>query len=133
MSIFKRHEDKDESLNAINITPLTDCMMVLLIIFMITGSALSQSGFNINLPESGYSEDLSSSQISISIDKDGNYFLNDKKADEASIKSFFQNGVKKSDSIMIYGDRNVEYQKIMKIMDLARSAGITGIGLAVRD
>ncbi len=51
MKFLNKYNSDFEELNSINITPFTDCMMVLLIIFMITGTALTQAGFNINLPK----------------------------------------------------------------------------------
>ncbi len=71
------HDDAqdEEVMSQINITPLTDCMMVLLIIFMIASTALSQTGFNIQLPRVSTNEESMPSQIVISVAQNGDIFV----------------------------------------------------------
>ncbi len=134
MSLFRKNNDNDEgTLNTINITPLTDCMMVLLIIFMITGSAITGSGFNIILPKAESKESLQITSVGITVTKEGEYIVNDVPVKDIELKNYLLRIKKNDSSVTIYGDEGTNYNKIMQALDAARNAGLTNVGLAVKE
>lgn len=133
MSLLKRMKNEpDETLNEINITPLTDCMMVLLIIFMITGTALSQTGFNLELPISEEKETVNQSEITISVTKDGLYYINDQQILEQNLAEHLSKMESKNTAVIINGDTSASYLKIITAVDSAKQAGLTNIGLSTQ-
>ena len=133
MSLFKKYQNEDDTLNSINITPLTDCMMVLLIIFMITGTAMSQTGFNILLPSASEKENVTASQIIISVTKDGLYYVNDQQIKEQNLISFLKEKQSGDTSVIISGDARASYLKIITAIDAAKQAGLNQIGLSTKE
>jgi biopolymer transport protein TolR len=116
----------------INVTPLVDVMLVLLIIMMLIAPML-QEGVSVRLPVAGNTKDKPSTQdqtvIAIASNKD--IYLNAKlvqKGDLANkINELLEN--KKEKTVLIKADRDVEYGAVMGAMDELRQAGIEDIGL----
>ena len=126
----KARQEEEDTLNAINITPLTDCMMVLLIIFMITGAAVSQTGFNIDLPSAGHRESPPVSAIVISVTKTGIYYVNGAETPRQNLSDYLA-GIKSNESsVNIEADSRASYAEVMAAIDAAKRAGISQVGLS---
>lgn len=121
----------DEGFNSINITPLTDCILVLLIIFMITGTAV-QTSFNLELPLVKQSEEAPASPIIISVTKDGLYYIGDERTAEQNLKTALAEANESLENpvVIINGDSRVSYNKIMTAIDAAKRAGLSHIALS---
>ena len=118
----------------INITPLTDVILVLLIIFMVTTPLVFQSSVQIDLPQSKSNEEPPR-EITITIDANGRAFLGNKQYNlrfdldlfKFELSSMMKN--KKDTTILIRGDKNVQYDFVIKVMDMASQLGIKKIVL----
>ena len=115
----------------INVTPLVDVMLVLLIIFMVS-APLMTVGVPLDLPESRANPLTSQTEpLTLSIDKDGALFLQDQPvALDALVETLLgvaENGYE--ERIFVRGDRDADYGSIMKVMGLMNRAGFTKIGL----
>ena len=116
----------------INITPLIDVMTVLMAVFMITAPMMT-SGVNVDLPNTGKSTlSDNSTSLDIAVLKNGNILLNAKKI--KSFKSLISkiNSIRKENpniSIVISGDKNVKYGKIIELMGQLKDAGYQKVGL----
>jgi biopolymer transport protein TolR len=133
----KRHRPLAE----INVVPYIDVMLVLLIIFMVTAPLLFQ-GVNVNLPTAN-AKPVDSKQLEpivVSIDSHGNYFLNIASQPTKPIlaQNLFNevaNLLKQTQNassqrqILLKGDKNIDYGKIMQAMVLLQQAGAQSIGL----
>jgi biopolymer transport protein TolR len=128
-----KHTRKDRRMfvSEINVTPLVDVMLVLLIIFMIT-SPMLVSGVSVDLPDtestpvSGQDEPLS-----ITIDKDGNVYIMEtfvKNKDLVSKLKAITNE-KMDTRIFVRGDRNVTYGSIMGVISQINASGFTKVAL----
>jgi len=130
------HEDShdEEVMSQINITPLTDCMMVLLIIFMIASTALSQTGFNIQLPRVSTPEESRPSQIVISVAQNGDIFVGAHRVAPEKLEAHLAKlaASKHTKRVVINGDRTTAYGSIVTAMDCSRKAGLTSIALATK-
>ncbi len=126
--------DDDGPIAAINVTPLVDVMLVLLVIFMVTAPMLQQ-GVEVDLPKATTAPLRGSSeQIVISLDKTGGVFLGagnrvDVQDLPNKVKAIFANKPEGERKIYIKGDSSLGYGKIMEVMAALHGGGITQIGL----
>jgi biopolymer transport protein ExbD len=117
----------------INITPFTDVILVLLIIFMITTPMLMQPSLTINLPKSQNPDLVDNSNIDVLITKDGFAIIGGRQIHSSNIENEVKALVLKSpnSAIIIKGDKDVKYDFIIDFMNKARRAGATRFALAV--
>lgn len=117
----------------INITPFTDVVLVLLIIFMITTPMLSQHEIKVNLPKAERTETDNTKNIEVTIDKDGLIYLNGSQIHIAYFEDAIRNIVLQNPDkpIVIKGDKTVQYDLVIQVMDKAKKAGATKFALAV--
>jgi len=126
--------DTDGPIAAINVTPLVDVMLVLLVIFMVTAPMLQQ-GVEVDLPKATTAPLRGSSeQIVISLDKAGTIFIGAGNKVELSvlpekIKAIFANKLPEDHKVYIKGDVALGYGRIMEVMAALHAGGITQIGL----
>ena len=128
---WKRHRNNSELKSEINITPLVDVMLVLLIVFMIAAPLLSV-GVPVNLPKTEAKSLLSQKDpLTITIDSTGKIFIQDEEVLSeqlaAKLNAIIDNGYE--EKIYIRGDRSTEYGKILKVMARINTAGFENIGL----
>jgi biopolymer transport protein TolR len=127
----RRGGRKNSPISEINVTPMVDVMLVLLIIFMVA-APLMTVGVPIDLPKTQAKEmNVDTQPITISVDKDGQVFLQDTpvKIDEivAKLKAIAKTGY--DERIFMRGDTNAAYGTVMRVMALISSAGYKNIGL----
>jgi biopolymer transport protein TolR len=126
--------DNDGPIAAINVTPLVDVMLVLLVIFMVT-APMMQQGVEVDLPKATTAPLRGSSeQIVISLDKAGSVFLGAGNKVELTelaekVKAIFANKPENERKIYIKGDSSLGYGRIMDVMAALHAGGITQIGL----
>jgi biopolymer transport protein TolR len=116
----------------INITPFTDVVLVLLIIFMIATPFIYQSSLKVQLPQASKSEEASRDLI-ITINAQGDVFLEDKRLDLNTLKYRLTAMVKsKPDTtVIINGDKNAKYDSVMQVMDVLTRSGVKNPGLGI--
>ena len=118
----------------INITPFTDVVLVLLIIFMITTPMLSQNSLKINLPKAqSVQSDQENKNIEICIDKDGLIYLDGTQLHSSYLEEAVKNTLQKypERAVVIKGDKDIKYDLVIQVMDKAKSAGATKFALAL--
>ncbi len=125
--------DSDEPIAEMNLIPLIDIALTLLIILMVTTAFVRNPGVNLNLPKTNTREGSPETEkdITISVTTDGTLYLNGKKTDEAAVRTALSDTAShaRDARVLIKGDRAAPYARIMDVMDLARSAGLTKITL----
>lgn len=122
-----------DSFNEINITPLTDIFLVLLIIMMVIAPMLDQQGLNLAVPEVVNAEQISKdSKIMNIVITDNNQILwNGEAVDSSNLEQFFTEHAKDfPDGLLIQADDDSEHWAIVKVMDSARNVGVTSISLS---
>jgi biopolymer transport protein TolR len=126
--------DNDGPIAAINVTPLVDVMLVLLVIFMVT-APMMQQGVEVDLPKATTAPLRGSNeQIVISLDKAGSVFLGAGNKVELTeladkVKAIFANKPENERKIYIKGDSSLGYGRIMDVMAALHAGGITQVGL----
>jgi biopolymer transport protein ExbD len=134
MAIGKLDERSDEDILAeINITPLTDIFLVLLIIFMITSSALIESGANINLPKVSKTETVSRTVV-VTFTTKHEIYINQRKVSEEGFKEELRKALEGSNdkSVVIEGDKDVLLGDTVRILETAKEAGAEHISIAAQ-
>ncbi len=121
----------------INVTPLVDVMLVLLIIFMVSAPMLDlNQGVKVDLPQTKPADPMTTESrdpIVITIDPKGAYYLlrkeDPKGLDELVeyVRAARQNDPKKD--VFLRGDEKVDYGKVVSLMSALKDAGVTGVGL----
>jgi biopolymer transport protein TolR len=116
----------------INVTPLVDVMLVLLIIMMVIAPMLQQ-GVPVQLPAASNSTDKpdTSDQTIVNIDSQGALYVNSLPATEAEVVDKVKNALegKKEQIVYLKGDKDAEYGRIMKMMDALRASQIESVAL----
>jgi biopolymer transport protein ExbD len=126
--------DDSKSYDDINVTPMVDLYLVLLLIFIIMTTAGVQ-GVKVNLPKSGAPSKMDGPKMqAITVDNQGNIKLNAEVVDLTSLETRLQ-GVKAKTPefpVVVRGDSQTQYQTIMDVLDVVGRVGITQVGLATK-
>ena len=127
---FGTQDDPDEVMNEINMTPLVDVMLVLLIIFIITVPVMKHA-VNVDLPQaSSQREEVKPETLHLSVDASGAYYLNEAKVSVADLPARLQAEAARQPQpdLHIRGDKAVRYERVALAMAMAQQAGLRKIG-----
>jgi biopolymer transport protein TolR len=121
------------SLSEINVTPLVDVMLVLLIIFMVTAPML-QTGIDVELPETKNVREVNPEErIIISISREGDLFYGSDKIMLYDLAERLQKDAKSpKDAIFLRADKDVKWNSIVSVIDVIRGAGFDQIKLVTK-
>ncbi len=126
---FKKYSSQDNQSIVIDMTALLDIAFIIILFLGIVSTIAPLSSINVELPKAS-TEDKVVKPVKIIIDKDGNYYINGKKVDENQIAEFLKNSKQKT--LIILADRKVIYDKVVRLMDIAKQNGIEEINIATR-
>ena len=117
----------------INITPLVDVVLVLLIIFMVTAPVL-QSGIEVNVPKTRTVKQITEERLVISIDKQQRVFLGNDPININSIASVLKQKVRdpSHQSIYLRADEDVPFGAFATVMDAVKQSGITNVSIVTQ-
>lgn len=127
---FGTQDDTDDVMNEINMTPLVDVMLVLLIIFIVTVPVMKHS-VNVDLPQaSSQPQDAKPETIRLSVDAQGQYWWNDAHVEDKDLERMLQAeaGRQPQPELHIRGDRAVRYERVAQAMAAAQQSGLRKIG-----
>ena len=123
---------KSKLMSEINITPFTDVVLVLLIIFMIATPFIYQSSMRVQLPQASKTEETSR-DIIITINAHGDIFLEEARVDLETLKYKIMAMMRRKSnaSVIINGDKNVRYDSVIQVMDVLTQSGVKNPGLGI--
>ena len=124
--------NKRNTFNEINITPLTDIFLVLLIIMMVIAPLLDNQGLNLNVPEIVKQENLKQDTklINVLVSDNDKYFIDDREVMPEELQEVLKKMKEdKPDGLLIQSQPNSTHGAVVKLMDNARNAGITSISV----
>ena len=127
---FGTQDDTDEVMNEINMTPLVDVMLVLLIIFIITVPVMKHA-VNIDLPHaSNVPQDVKPQTIRLSVDAAGSYYWNESRVEDAQLTGMLKGAslTQPQPPLHIRADKAVRYERVAQVIRAAQQAGVRSIG-----
>jgi biopolymer transport protein ExbD len=118
--------DPDEIITAINVTPLVDIILVLLIIFMLTANLIAQPSIEVELPEASTGEGSEPTALAITLGRDGAMFLNGLPTDVEALRAHIPEvlAADPKAQAIIAADKEVTHGRVVAIIDLVRRGGI---------
>ena len=126
--------DDDEIVAEINVTPLTDIFLVLLIIFMVTTTAVTQEGKNIDLPSADVAAATTPEGVTVEVSEAGVLEVNGEPVSEKDLAEVLKTSVAAAQDkiVVLRGDKKVLLGQAVNILDLAQKAGAQGIAIATQ-
>ena len=133
MAFTSRGGHTQTALAEINITPLVDVVLVLLVIFMLTAPVL-QSGIQVNVPKTKTVREITQQRTVVTIDKDQQVFLNDKPINLNDLPDILrqQNTDTTNQVIYLRADAQIPFGVFATVMDAVKQAGITNISIVTQ-
>jgi biopolymer transport protein TolR len=129
MSLGPTHKPGQTTLSEINVTPLVDVMLVLLIIFMVT-APMMQQGVDVNLPqEGGGNLDPSRERLVITLAKNERIFLNDRRIDFPELEQTLRQASGATREVFLRADKDIPYGLVVRMMAVIKQAGIERLGI----
>lgn len=123
--------DQSDEIADINIVPLVDIILVVLIIFMVTAPALSKPSVKVNLPEASSGEQSPSTTFTVAITTEGDVSVNGESVDEEKLKQMAALEAEKNPEMqaLIGADRDVPHGTVIKVLDWIKASGIKKFSL----
>lgn len=126
-------EREGDIITDINVTPMVDIMLVLLIIFMVTATYITRNAIEVKLPEAATGQDVTTTTLALVVSQDGSLFLNGEAVTLEEVRQKVPSIVKESPEVqaVVDGDRSVPYGRVMEVIDTLRSLGVKNFAASV--
>jgi len=117
----------------INMTPLIDVMLVLLIIFMVAAPMLT-TGVDVNLPESKTGRNLQTEALTVTLERDGRIQFEDTFVQEGVLRARLRQEAagNRKRPVLVRADQNIPYGRVIAVVDDIREAGFTQVGFVTQ-
>lgn len=117
----------------INVTPMVDVVLVLLIIMMVSATYIVSQSLKVELPKTASSDETVSKTYVVTVTKEGNYYYNDKPITRDGLAKEFRGALAatKDVNLVITADEDAHHGKVVGVIDLAKVAGITKFAINV--
>ena len=121
------------ALAEINVTPLVDVMLVLLIIFMVSAPMMTR-GIEVGLPQAATGEEIQEKRIHVTVDRRGQFYVDQRPVlDSLLVDEVKARGGAAADAaVYLEGDADVAYGRVLAAMDALRAAGISRVALVTK-
>ena len=126
--------NEDEGITGINVTPLVDIMLVLLIIFMVTSAYIVKPSIEVDLPKAASAGDAVDTTLSFVLTKDNEIFINGEVATEAAVAERCQQEAKNNPDIqaIIAADAQVLHGSVVRLIDVIKSNGVLKFAINIK-
>jgi len=125
-------QDDDGTVTGINVTPMVDIMLVLLIVFMVTANFVSESFLKINVPKVADVETSTTPSLSVAVNEKGDLLLKNAKQDAEGLKAGLIREVSLNPNVRVTltADSKLPYQRVVEVLDIIKQAGVSRVALA---
>jgi biopolymer transport protein ExbD len=126
-------DDSGQMITDINVTPLVDITLVLLIIFMVTTTYIVNPSIKVDLPKAATGTDQVRTTLALTLTKEGQLYLNGDRSDEAAVVKQIAADLPKNPDLqaVIAADKVVAHGSVVRIIDLVKRAGIRKFAINV--
>ncbi|WP_409479134.1 ExbD/TolR family protein [Pseudobdellovibrio sp. HCB154] len=126
-------DQSDEIMSEINVVPLVDVILVVLIIFMVTAPMIMKPSINVNLPKAASGEATTPSKLNITISNDGKLNLDGQMVEDAQVQAKAQEEVGKNPEIqaIISADKDVPHGRVVSVLDIVKGAGVKKFAISI--
>jgi len=132
---MQEFDSDEDAITGINVTPLVDITLVLLIIFMVTARFISEPSIGVTLPKSSSSTsgDVSERNVFLTIDQSHQIFIDNLRVDLGSLGAKMKEMLQKRPDLhlIIRADKSIPHGEVISVLDEVRSQGVTEFGIAV--
>jgi biopolymer transport protein ExbD len=130
---FAGDDEGGRMITDINVTPLVDIMLVLLIIFMVTAAYIAAPSIKVELPKAATGSESSHTPLALTLTKDGVLHLNGEKSTDAAVTAFVAAELPKNPDLqaIIGADKAVSHGAVVHVIDLVKRAGIRKFAINV--
>ena len=117
----------------INVTPLVDIMLVLLIIFMLTANLIAKQAIEVELPRASQSTTLNPTTLAITLTREGALFLNGKATTATELREAVRSAVARDarTQAIIAGDKSVSHGRVVWVLDVVKSLGVASFAIQI--
>ena len=117
----------------INVTPMVDVVLVLLIIMMVSATYIVSQSLKVQLPKTASSDETVAKTYVVTVTKEGNYYYNDKPITRDGLQKEFRSAVasNKDVNLVLTADEDAHHGKVVGVIDLAKVEGITKFAINV--
>ncbi len=121
-----KSNSNSETISEINIVPLVDIILVVLIIFMVTAPALIKPSVQVNLPEAGSADETTPSLLNVALTADGTVLVNNEEVNEEQAKAIARSEVERNPDVqaVVIADRELDYGAVIQVLDWVKTAGV---------
>jgi biopolymer transport protein TolR len=126
-------EQEDESINGINVTPLVDVTLVLLIIFMVTASYIVKETIEVELPRAAHGGETVQKTFALLVTKEGKTYLNGAPVDDAGLIAAVAQARQKGEEVqaIVGADRNATHGMVTHLLDVLKGAGVIKFAIQI--
>lgn len=127
------NDDPDEMITGINVTPLVDVVLVLLIVLMVTASYVVSQAIPVDLPQASTGES-NAEPLAISIDAEGDVFLDGKRASDVQLRAGVRAAKQKNRDVraLIAADSDARHRHLVQVVDVLRQEGVPKFAINVQ-
>ena len=125
--------NNDNQITGINVTPLVDVMIVLLIIIMVTAAYIIKEAIEVELPKAAAGGETTATTLAVVITKEGKVYIDGEELTEAAIVKKIQESPEKKEDMqaIIAADRETQHGNVVRVLDLLKGLGITKFAIQV--
>jgi biopolymer transport protein TolR len=126
-------EQEDESINGINVTPLVDVTLVLLIIFMVTASYIVKETIEVELPRAAHGGETVQKTFALLVTKEGKTYLNGAPVDDAGLIAAVAQARQKGEEVqaIVGADKNATHGMVTHLLDVLKGAGVVKFAIQI--
>ncbi len=126
--------DDDDGINEINVTPLVDVMLVLLVIFMVASIYIVKDAIEVDLPKAASAGETLDTTLAIVIDREGRIYLNGRPTPNEVVAEACKRAAEKDPNAqaIISADQNVKHGDVITVIDLIRTNGLVRFAINVK-
>jgi len=133
MAVRMNNGREDEIISSINVTPMVDIILVLLIIFMVTASVIITPAIKVDLPRAAHAGDNVESSVALVLSREGKLFLNGKESTWPEMEEQVRRQMQKHHDVqaVISADRQVPHGDVIHLIDVVKGLGIDKFALNI--